>query len=127
LSTIEILTELDKRRLALRMSKTSVSRRSGVSLPTVNRILSGSETKPNLASVQAIAGALGLEIKIEPIQNAREFRRERAKQKAKRLVKMVQGTMALEAQAVESAILDELVEETADQLAVAGSRRLWDD
>lgn len=127
MSTIEILAELERRRRALSMTKTSVARRSGVSLPTVNRMLAGTESNPSLESVQAIAGALGLEIGVQPLQNAREFKQERAKQKARRLVKMVQGTMALESQAVTPDVLDELVGEMADQLVAAGRRRLWDD
>src|SRR5690606_12903770 len=91
--------QLDQRRARLGMSKTAVATRSRVSLPTVNRILSGKEVSPTVPNLQAIAKALGVVVRlgetmeIEEPQTVDEFRREQANRKARQLVGLVQGTM----------------------------------
>ena len=97
------------------------------------RILSGRETRPRLDNVQAIARALGVEVRLGETVNvvethtAHEFQKAQAHDKARHLVGMVQGNMALEAQAVDSRTMDELVERTAAELLTGPRRRLWDD
>lgn len=128
-----LLKQLEKRRVSLAMSKAAVARRAGVSRPTVNRILSGAERRPGIEHVQRIATALGVEVRLGPqssvheVFNAFDFRKLRAHEKARQLMRMVQGTMALEAQAVDNAVIDQLVEETACKLIAGSSRRLWED
>ena len=127
------LTDLDLRRKRLGMTKRTVSKRSGVSVPTVDRILSGRESRPRLDNVQAIARALGVEVRlgetvdVVETHTAHEFQKARAEDKARRLVGMVQANMALEDQAVDSATMHELVEQTAAELLTGPRRRLWDD
>jgi transcriptional regulator with XRE-family HTH domain len=121
------LHQLELRRQQLGMSKKSLAKRSGVSQATVNRILSGKEASPTLPNIQAIATALGAGLQIGPVQDVHEFRKSQAQAKAKRLVRMVQGTMALEAQAVESRIIEQLVEQTMCELMAGPQRKLWDD
>jgi transcriptional regulator with XRE-family HTH domain len=124
--------KLDKRRAKLGMSKTAVAARAHVSLPTVNRILAGKETRPTVPNLQAIAKALGVVIRlgetieIEEPQSAEEFRRQQAHRKATELVRMVQGTMALEAQGVDETLLNQMVEQTKYEL-LSSRRRLWSE
>lgn len=133
LATIPSLRSLDERRRELRMSVTALARRSGVSRPTVNRILAGREHVPSAQSVHALAAALGLQVQlgyapaVVPAIEAREFRRQQALTKARQLAKLVQGTMGLEAQAVDSKTLDGLVEDNLHALLSGSSRQLWDD
>lgn len=128
-----LLKHLERRRASLVMSKAAVAKRAGVSRPTVNRILSGSERRPGIEHVQRIAAALGVEVRLGPqssvheLWNAFDFRMRRAHEKARTLLRMVQGTMALEAQAVDSETINQLVEETACKLIAGSSRRLWED
>jgi hypothetical protein len=104
-----------------------------VSLPTVQRILSGSDHAPSLPAIHAIAAALGVQVslgyqpRITEATTAAEFRREQALKKARRLSSMVQGTMGLESQAIEQSALDAITDEQAVQLLAGPSRHLWDD
>jgi transcriptional regulator with XRE-family HTH domain len=130
---IEIPRCLETRRKSLRMSKKILAHRSGISLPTVNRILCGREKRLTVDSVQALAKALGVVIRLgasvacEEVENAFEFREKQAKAKAKRLVRMVQATMALESQAVENTVLEQMEKQTACELLAGSTRRLWSD
>ena len=115
------------------MAKATLAKRAKVSLPTVNRILLGREKKPTIANVLAIAAALGVTVRlgamsgVEEVQSVFEFRKAQALAKAKRIVRSVQGTMALEAQAVDAKAIDQMVEQTVCELLSGRPRRLWND
>lgn len=115
------------------MSRAILARRAGVSLPTVNRILSGKQSGATLGNVHAIAAALGVEVrigshpKIAETIGVDEFRKQQATAKARRLARMVQGTMALEAQAVDQKTLKGLMEGNVHRLLAGSNRRLWDE
>src|SRR4051812_2332165 len=111
---LELPSRLDQRRRGIGMSKKTVAKRSGVSLPTVNRILSGREKRLTLTNIEAIARVLGVVVQIgaktgfEEIGTSRDVRKRQAAMKARQVVKMVQGTMGLESQAVEPALLEQM-------------------
>ena len=63
-ATSGLFAQLDNRRIRLSMSKADLARRAGVSLPTVQRLLSGREGRPRLDIVLAIAIALGVEVRL---------------------------------------------------------------
>ena len=94
-ASLPYIIALEKRRKLLGMTKSTLAVRAGVSLPTVNRTMSGSERSPTLPTILAIATALGLNLKLEAAQEPEDFRPAQAKAKATRIVKMVQSTMAL--------------------------------
>jgi transcriptional regulator with XRE-family HTH domain len=122
-----LTSQLEKRRRELRMSKTVVARRAGVSLPTVNRILSGKEKRPGLPYVQAIAEALGVEVRLAEVADAYAMREQQATEKARQLVGMVQSNMALEGQGVGNEAIERMVRQTVHELMAGPSRRLWED
>jgi transcriptional regulator with XRE-family HTH domain len=132
-TAVPSLTFLDQRRKSLQISRAALARRAGVSLPTVNRILSGQEAAPSITSLHALAAAMGLQVRlgheptVEVMVDAREFRRQQAVAKAKRLVALVQGTMGLEAAAVDRQTAEELLNDNVDALLAGSSRRLWDE
>jgi transcriptional regulator with XRE-family HTH domain len=121
-----LFEQLNDRRKELRMSMAALARLSRVSLPTVQRLLSGKAPHASFAKVQAIAEVLGLRFVIaaDPI---RKLRRRRAEEKARRLVGMVQATSALEGQAVNSAAVEEMVQRTARELLDANCQTLWSE
>ena len=127
ISTANWSSQLELRRHQLGMSRPAVARRSGVSFPTVERILSGKEKNPGFANVQAIAAALGVEIHFQEPQTAQDFRRVQATAKATRLARMVQGTMGLEAQAVDAETLRGMIDQTTSELLAGSNRKLWDE
>jgi len=119
------LEKLNTRRKELRMTYDVLAARSGVSEATVKRILSGKCEKVGLDKVEAIARALGLRWGIEDSSNAHEFRRSVAAEKARWIMRQVQGTSALESQALPEAEYDAMVTRTTEELLAGPSRRLW--
>jgi transcriptional regulator with XRE-family HTH domain len=121
------LSRLEERRRKLGMSMKALARRSGVSLPTVQRILSGGQTTASFESIIAISHALGVEVELREEKSVHEFTREGAREKARRLVSLVQGTSGLEGQAVDADKLEELTDQALHTLLAGSRRKLWAD
>lgn len=128
-----LYAQLDSRRVRLGMSKADLARLAGVSLPTVQRLLSGREGRARADVLGAIADALGVEVRLSGSPHVHEstdasaFRDARARKKAARLAKLVQGTMALEAEAVDHRVLEQLAAQNVHALLAGPGRRLWGD
>lgn len=123
---MSVFREFEKRRRELGMSRSILAKRSRVSLPTVNRILSGQHTGASFANVLAIAEALGMELTAEAKTRSDEFRHKQATRKARRLVRLVQGTSALEGQGLDQHEIEEMVERTSREL-LPTKRKLWEE
>ena len=121
-----LLRELDKRRRALGLSYELLSKRCGVSRPTVQRILSGRHPAASFSNVMAIAESLGLGLRFHSRVEPARLRREQAERKARKLVALVQGTSGLEGQAVDRQAVESMVEQT-HELLVGSKRQLWSD
>jgi transcriptional regulator with XRE-family HTH domain len=106
------------------MSLSTLAGRSGISLPTVNRILSGRHANPAFAHVAAIADTLGIELTAVAKDNSEQRRRKQARTKARQLVGLVQGSSALEGQAVEQKDLESMIAQTTEKL-LRSKRKLW--
>ena len=122
-----LLKDLDRRRRALGLSYELLSRRCGVSRPTVQRILSGRHTAASLANIVAIAEALGLALRFDSRIAPQTLRREQAQRKAKKLVALVQGTSGLEGQAIDPETVAAMVEQTTHELLAGSKRNLWSE
>ena len=128
-----LFAQLDNRRSRLGMSKAQLARRSKLSVPTIRRLLSGGENRPHLDTLAALATALGVEIHLAGTAQVHEaieaaaFRELQARRKATRLARLVQGTMALEAEAVNAEALQEIQEQNVHALLAGPPRRLWGD
>lgn len=115
---------LNARRQAIGMSYSIVSDRSGVSEPTVKRILGGQAAEASFSNVVAVAAALGITLELG-ITDADELCRAQARHKAEQAARLVQGTSALESQAVDPETYGRLVEKSYLQLLAGSKRRLW--
>jgi transcriptional regulator with XRE-family HTH domain len=131
-----ITSALESRRRQLGMGLETLARLSGVSMPTVHRILSGGIANAQVKNVAAIARALRMELvfdpqrdsgspQFRPVRHANDILREAARAKAERLVAMVQATSGLESQAVDSATKDRMIEQTEWKLLAGSRRRVW--
>ncbi len=120
----ELALQMERRRRSLRMSRSVLAQRSGVSLPTVNRVLSGDENA-TYATLQSIAQALGLNFELKPTASDQDYAEQQAREKAERIARMVQATSALECQAVDRETFDEMVRQTVHELMAGSRRRLW--
>ena len=95
--------------------------------PPTRRRRSGSDPRAGFANVVAIAEVLGMEVQFKSKANVEELRERQARQKAQRLVGMVQGTMGLEGQAVDPGTLGEMFQQTMHELLAGPKRKLWSD
>ncbi len=126
--------DLDRRRRELGMSYRVLAELSGVSLPVVQRLLAARIRSPRFENVMAIAEALGKgtprilsdgTCAFEFPTSAEELRESQAREKARKLVAMVQGTSALEGQAVGVAAYKAMLNRTYHELLAGSSHRLW--
>lgn len=122
-----LIRQLETRRRLLRLSYAALARRSGVSMPTIVRVLSGTHLQASFANVVAIAEALGMTVDVRSHIPVGEFLERQANEKAKRLVQMVQGTSGLEAQAVDDDALRQMTRQTVHELLAGSRRRLWSE
>ena len=119
----KILKELAQRRHDLGMPIRTLAMRAGVPVRTTERILGGG-ARVALASVLAVADALGMR-DLHRGQDILAMRKRQAGQKAEKLVKMVQATSALEAQAVDRAAERRMVARTVTDLLKGPPAVLW--
>ena len=131
MTSIELMSRLEYRRRELGMTKRELAKRTRIPIASLNRILLGQEKRVGFERVAALAGTLGVVIHVgstttidEP-ETAYDLRRKQARRKAEKVAKLVQGTMGLESQAVGPRVLNEIVEQTTDQLVTGSSRKLW--
>jgi transcriptional regulator with XRE-family HTH domain len=100
----------------------ALARRAGVGLRTVQRTLSGESQDANLGTFLKLAAVLG--VTFEPKED-RAMLRHAAAAKAKQLAAMVQGTSALEGQAVGGNVIRTIEEQLAATLLAGSRARLW--
>ena len=123
-----LMDQIAARKKQLGMSYAALATRSGVSEPTLKRMLSQDEAEshsPRLDRLAAVMEALGMSLMAGPALPVDEFRFREADAKARRLVRLVQGTSALEEQAVDSDVFERMVEDARRELLDGSSRRLW--
>lgn len=119
-----LAARLADRRKRLGMPYPALARRSGVSEPTVKRVLAGRLAEASFENVASIAAALGMPLMAQPI-DIEDFRERAAREKAELVARLVQGTSALEAQAVDADQYRTLVERSMRDLLTGSRRLLW--
>jgi len=119
--------QLNERREKLGISCAVLAKRAGISLRSVQRILSGEETNSGFATVTALARELGVGIRFDDQTDVGTIRRRQAERKAARILAIVQGSSALEAQALPPKTLREMREKTIHELLAGSPRKLWAD
>ncbi len=119
----DILRELAQRRVDLHMPIGVLARRAGVSVRTARRILDGS-AHVAFASVLAVADALGMR-DLSHGMRTDAMRQEQAREKARELVSDLQGTSALEGQAVGKSAERDMIARTVTELLSGAPVALW--
>ncbi len=99
-----------------------LANRSGVPIATLKRIFADNAAKASLANVLAIADALGMSMNLS---ETIDVRMAQARKKACRVVAMVQGTSALESQALDEEQIERMIEQTVHELLAGSNRKLW--
>ncbi len=119
---------LERRRRELGMSRRVLAERSRVSHATVNRILSGNGLKrTSLSTLEALAHALDVKLTLEAeaLSSSMDFRENQAWVRAKEIASMIQGTSALESQAIDDGAYQEIVRQTVHELLAGAKDRIW--
>lgn len=122
--TRNILNMLGQRRRALAMPYDELQRRSGVSTSTLKRVLRG-EVTVSFATVASVADSLGVDLGTTHAQDVTAMRERQARVKARKLIALVQGTSALEGQAVDESDRRLMEQKTAAQLLAGSGLKLW--
>jgi hypothetical protein len=122
--TMKETIDLNTRRLELQMPIDILAKRAKVSAQVVDSILSQQAEKVPEYIVEQVSNILGIR-QGQPMLDTDDFRYQRAKEKAKLWRTMVQGTMALEDQAVSSETMTQLEIKTIEQLLAGDARNLW--
>lgn len=120
----QILGRLDRQRRDLRMSCKALAARSGLTLRTVQRVLSGRCGDVRFGSVLAIARALGADLHLAT-RSTDKVRYAQAKMKARKLAGVAQGSAALEGMAVRGATLRSVARRIEEKLLAGPPIRLW--
>ena len=123
MSSHQLIEQLENRRRELGMSVSALARRSGASRATVLRMLGDQGMDFTFGNLVAVAEALGVSLRGEEIPAA-QFKDEVATKQAQRLVRLTQGNVALEAQAIDQAAFDLRVYNAKSRIA-ASNRKLW--
>jgi transcriptional regulator with XRE-family HTH domain len=119
------LEALEKQRRALKMPLHALAERAHLSRATVCRILREKRASASFQNVLAIARALGGEVQIH-LQEPEKLVEQEIQERARRIVRMVQGTMALEAQGLTDADeLNQLIETAAREIRAKPRKHLW--
>jgi transcriptional regulator with XRE-family HTH domain len=116
---------LNRRRRELGLSYQAIAEQSGLSLPTVRRILADGQPSATLSSVLAIARVLGARLTVSAEVDADEFLERQAREKAERLVGMVHASSALEGQGLDAETRAQMVRQTVHELLAGSRRKLW--
>ena len=120
-----ITKDLASRRRALGMPIDELSIRAGVSVSTIKRFLAG-KTLSRYDNALKIGEALGVPaLDTAHARDTDRMRLEQAIKKAKSLVCLAQGTMALEAQAVDKATKKRVERMMVYRLLQGPRVRLW--
>ena len=115
---------LQTRRKMLGIGFQSLASRSGVSIPTVKRIFGGQIAAASLGNIAAIAEALGLSFELGE-SSVDALCRQQARKKAMQVARLVQGTSALESQAVGKDTYKRIVEKSFREILAGPKRKLW--
>jgi transcriptional regulator with XRE-family HTH domain len=108
------------------MTNVVLARRSGLGIATVQRALSG-DGNARLDTLSGIAETLGVELGVSRSLPITTMRERQARLKARKLVALVQGNAALEAQAVPEPELEAMFQRTVRDLLRGSDRALWAD
>ena len=115
---------LQNRRKMLGIGFQSLASRSGVSIPTVKRIFGGQIAAASFGNIAAIAEALGLSFELGE-SSVDALCRQQARKKAMQVARLVQGTSALESQAVGKDTYKRMVEKSFREILAGPKRKLW--
>lgn len=117
---------LAQQKQALGMTEAYIAARTGVSQPTVHRILSGKNKAAAWKDVIAIANVLGMAVTVT-ITPPADILDRRAQDAAAEIARAARATSQLEGQGLSDSAQQELSRETAAWLRASPKKLWWDE
>ena len=120
----ELIEKIRQRKKEIGITVDNLAQLSGIGVRTVHRLLSGDDVK--LSTVEKITETMGLDLAGNTIIPLDRLRKQRARQKARYLATLVQGTSTLEKQGLDPKGIDQIIKLFEDTLLYGQYRnRLW--
>ena len=120
----ELIEKIRQRKKEIGITVNNLAQLSGIGVRTVHRLLSGDDVK--LSTVEKITETMGLDLAGNTIVPLDRLRKQRARQKARYLATLVQGTSTLEKQGLDPKGIDLVIKLFEDALLHGQYRnRLW--
>ena len=123
-SNEKIINQLKLQKKYLGVSCAVIAQKSGVSEPTINRILSGKHQSAHFSHVLAIAEVLGVDLGAR-VKDPEVMKRKQAIKKAKQIMRLVRGNSALEGTATSLEAYKRMMNKTVNELMAGSTRALW--
>ncbi len=124
-----LLLGLEERRRALDMPTDALALRSRLSPPVLSRLLAGEAEGVPLAQVRLLAAALAIdldEVTLEVVaQPLEEVIERQVEKQTRRVARLVQGTMALEAQGLDAGQFSRFSRSVREIVRSQPRSRLW--
>lgn len=120
----KIINQLKLQKKYLGVGCAVIAQKSGVSEPTINRILSGKHPSAHFSHVLAIAEVLGVDLGARA-KDPELMKREQATKKAKQIMRLVRGNSALEGTATSNDAYKRMINKTVSELMAGSTRALW--
>ena len=121
----KFINELQERRRQLGMPYRVLAERSNIGINTVQRVMNG-KTAGFMDTGFAIANSLGWCITSGKKKNIRALLKQQARRKAQQIIKLAQGTAALEGQGINDKVKKDIENEFVIKLLAGSKVRLWD-
>lgn len=122
-----IIARLNRQKKQLGITNGYLAQKTGLSIPTVQRILANKDHSVELAGLLSIADILGIDITASVSRSAQDMLKEKANNKAEKLLQLVRGNSALEGNEIDLGTYQDLLQRTVDDLLKGSKRALWVD
>jgi len=121
----KIIQQMNVQKKDLGITNAVIAHRSGVSEPTVARILSGKHQSAHFDHVLAIADVLGVDIGVKRTKDPEDMKVKQAKRKAADIMRLVRGNSALESTETSKEAQQRMLNKTVRELMAGSPRTLW--
>jgi len=121
----DIINTLNLQKEYLGIGHAMLANKTGVSAPTIKRILSGKKASAHFDHVLSLAQALGVDLRAKIIDDAEKIRRQQATQQALIIMKLVRGNAALEGHKLGRMAYKRMLEKTIYELLSGPEKKLW--
>lgn len=118
---------LNRRRENLGISQARLAKMVGVSLPTMQRFFSGQARDVRFETIAKVAEVLGMSMGLQETMSESALTLRQAKERAKKLAQLVQGTSSLEKQGLSDESLESIENQFMLDLLKMPNSHLWSE